>query len=197
MARRKLRKQKKVASNKAYSKKLKGTKIAKGAARRKALGQAAAQASLVQAPATSLLPVPVSKFEPVLNDEQILQMLDLGKKCYSLFGQTRWFWMHLAPPISYHKWLRFHFLQASMLSWFFISIYLLLALLGILSLSAIPEIAFGFVAAAFVAVLIAHILLFAYLGWKAGDGKVPKVPFFGPRAAKLAVSDMPLGNLKI
>ncbi len=84
-----------------------------------------------------------------------------------------------------------------MLSWFFIVIYLVLALVGLLSLSGAVSVApFAQVAGLFVIVLALHILIFAYLGWRAGDGKVPHVPLFGGRAARLAASDTPLSAWK-
>ena len=144
---------------------------------------------------SSVIPVPAA-VEPKLNDTQTLEMLALGRRCYSLFGQTRWFWSHLSPSLSAQRWLRFHFLQASMLSWFFIIIYLVLALVGLLVLSVLPIVPFEQVAGLFVIVLALHLLLFAYLGSRAGDGKVPHVPFFGGRAARLAASDTPLSAWK-
>ncbi|MCL6089088.1 MAG: hypothetical protein M1530_02900 [Candidatus Marsarchaeota archaeon] len=84
-----------------------------------------------------------------------------------------------------------------MLSWFFIVIYLVLALVGLLSLGGVmPLVPFAQVAGLFVLILALHMLIFAYLGARAADGKVPHVPLFGSRAARLAASDTPLSAWK-
>ena len=132
-----------------------------------------------------------------LSDEQTFAMLDLGKRCYSLFGQTRWFWSHLNPPLSSQPWLRFHFLQASLLSWFFISAYVISAVLALFSrftgFSILPPF---WPEAIFLLALLTHFILFTSLSRQAADGKVPIVPLFGDRAIRLASGTTPLSIWK-
>ena len=124
-------------------------------------------------------------------------MLALGRRCYSLFGQTRWFWSHLKAPYSRQPWLRFHFLQASLLSWLFMASY---AVFAVLALSGwltgfyiLPRFwAEGLILLA----LLVHLILFARLGRQAADGKVPIVPLFGDRALRMAAGDAPLAIWK-
>lgn len=135
--------------------------------------------------------------KPQLTDEQTWQLLSLGQKCYSLMGQTRLFWSKLQPPFSDHEWLRFHFLQSSMLSTIFMALYAVFGaciLLDFLGLALVP---FGIAEAAFLLIAILHFAFFITLGKKAARGEVPMVPFIGPHAALLAAGGRPLHEWKL
>jgi len=132
-----------------------------------------------------------------LSDEQTWQLLSLGQKCYSLIGQTRLFWSHLKPPLVDHEWLRFHFLQSSMLSTLFIALYALFGAGILLEAMGFGFAPFGIVEAAFVLVAILHFAAFFILGKKAARGEVPMVPFIGSHAALLAASGRPLDAWKL
>ncbi|VVB57232.1 Uncharacterised protein [uncultured archaeon] len=147
-------------------------------------------------PAPALPSMPVS-LGP-LTDAQTLEMLELGQHCYSLFGQTRLFWSRLKLPYSQQPWLRFHFLQASMLFWAFAAVYAVslvaIALREFTGVAVLPPL---WAEGLLVLALLSHVILFSRLGHAAGNGRVPVVPLFGDRAMRMATSQTSLFMWKI
>ena len=142
-------------------------------------------------------PSPSSTPNPLMDDEETHQMLALGQHCYSFSGQTRLFWSQLKAPFVDHEWLRFHFLQSSMLSTFFFCLYAVFGAGILLDLFGASVVPLGLAEVAFVLTVLGHFALFTSLGKKAVNGEVVMLPLIGPHAAMLAASSKPLQAWKL
>ena len=146
---------------------------------------------MMSAPNASLIP------NPSMDDEETTRMLALGQHCYSFSGQTRLFWSQLKAPFADHEWLRFHFLQSSMLSTFFICLYAVFGAGVLMDLLGGGFLPFGISEMAVIAIILLQSILYHHLGLKAVNGEVVMLPLIGPHAALLAASSKPLQAWKL
>ncbi len=112
-------------------------------------------------------------------------------------GQTRLFWPNLPTWASTNLWLRFHFFQASVLSWLFLILdSAILAIVLIDWLSGVPPESIKMLGAMLGLLVVLHAILFAYLSQFAGDGEVRQLPIVGHHAAGLASAPKRLEDFK-